>query len=82
MSQFIESYFKIISQKKPKMKFYSNLFKNQWAVYPLPFAYFYFETCEPESHITSLLDNKICGLYLSFNWLKYTYNVGIHKTIN
>ena len=81
MSQFIESYFKTIAQKKPKIKFYSNLFKNQWAVYPLPFAYFYFETCEPESHITSLLDNKICGLYLSFNWLKWTYIIGFYKTI-
>ncbi len=81
MSQFIESYFKIISQKKTKMKFYSSLFKNQWAVYPLPFAYFYFETCDPESHITSLLDNKICGVYLSFNWLKWTYNIGFYKSI-
>jgi hypothetical protein len=82
MSQFIESYFKIISQKKTKMKFYSNLFKNQWAVYPLPFAYLYFETCEPESHITSLLDNKVCSIYLSFNWLKWTYNIGFYKRIN
>ena len=61
MSQFIESYFKTTSPKKTKLKFYSNLFKNQWAVYPLPFAYLYFETCEPESHKT-LLDNKILDL--------------------
>ena len=39
------------------MKFSSHLFKNQWAVYPLPFAYLYFETCEPESH-KKLLENK------------------------
>ena len=81
MSQFIESYFKIITHKKNRMKFYSNLFKNQWTLYPLPFVYIYFDTCHPESHRT-LLDNKICGLYLSFNWLKWTYNVGFHKTLN
>ena len=81
MSQFIESYSKIVTPKKTKMKFSSHLFKNQWAVYPLPFAYLYFETCEPESHKT-LLENKICAAYLSFNWLKWTYNIGIYKPIN
>ena len=81
MSQFIESYFKTTSPKKTKMKFYSDLFKNQWAVYPLPFAHLYFETCEPESHVP-LLKNKICSVYLSFNWLKWTYNIGFYKRIN
>lgn len=82
MSQFIESYFKTtISQKKNKMKFSSHTFKNQWVVYPLPFAYIYFETCEPESH-KSLFKNKICAVYLSFNWLKWTYNIGFYKPIN
>jgi hypothetical protein len=80
MSQFIESYFKTTLPKQRNMKFHSSLFKNQWAVYPLPFVYFYFETCEPESHRT-LLDNKLCGIYLSFNWLKWTYNIGFHKTL-
>jgi len=80
MSQFIESYFKTTSPKKSNMKFSSHLFKNQWAVYPLPFAYIYFETCEPDSHKT-LLENKICAVYLSFNWLKWTWNVGIYKPI-
>jgi hypothetical protein len=80
MSQFIESYFKTTLPKQRNMKFHSSLFKNQWAVYPLPFAYFYFETCEPESHRT-LLDNKLCGIYLSFNWLKWTYNIGFYKPI-
>ena len=81
MSQFIESYFKIITHKKNKMKFHANLHRNQWLVYPLPFVYFYFETCQPDSHI-SIWKNKICGVYLSFNWLKWTYNIGLHKTIN
>ena len=80
MSQFIESYFKTTLPKQRNMKFHSSLFKNQWAVYPLPFVYFYFETCEPESHRT-LLDNKLCGIYLSFNWLKWTYNIGFYKPI-
>ena len=81
MSQFIESYFKIITHKKNRMKFHANLHRNQWSIYPLPFVYFYFETCQPDSHV-SIWKNKICGLYLSMNWLKYTYNIGIHKTIN
>ena len=81
MSQFIESYFKIITHKKNKMKFHANLHRNQWLVYPLPFLYIYFETCQPDSHV-SIWKNKICGIYLSFNWLKYTYNIGFHKTIN
>jgi hypothetical protein len=81
MSQFIESYFKTTLPKKSNMKFHSSLFKNQWAVYPLPFAYLYFETCEPESHITSLLDNKLCAVYLSFNWLKWTYTIGFFKKL-
>ena len=81
MSQFIESYFKIITHKKNRMKFHANLHRNQWSIYPLPLVYFYFETCQPDSHI-SIWKNKICGIYLSFNWLKYTYNIGIHKTIN
>jgi len=82
MSQFIESYFKTtISPKKVKMKFSSHTFKNQWAVYPLPFAYIYFETCEPESH-KSLFKNKICAVYLSFKWLKWTYNIVFYKPIN
>lgn len=82
MSQFIESYFKTItSPKKIKMKFYSHTFKNQWVVYPLPFVYIYFETCEPESHVP-LLKNKICAVYLSFNWLKWTSNIGFFKPIN
>jgi hypothetical protein len=80
MSQFIESYFKTTLPKQRNMKFHSSLFKNQWAVYPLPFVYFYFETCEPESH-KSLLQNKICAVYLSFNWLKWTYNIGLFKRI-
>ena len=81
MSQFIKSYFTTISQKNTKMKFYSNLFKNQWAIYPLPFAYLYFETCHPDSHV-SFWKNKICGIYLSFNWLKWTYNIGLFKPLN
>ena len=81
MSQFIESYFKIITHKKNKMKVHANLHRNQWLVYPLPFLYIYFETCQPDSHI-SIWKNKICGVYLSFNWLKHNYNIGIHKTIN
>jgi hypothetical protein len=80
MSQFIESFTNSLKPKK-NMKFYSHLLKNQWTLYPLPFVYIYFDTCHPESHRT-LLDNKICGLYLSFNWLKWTYNVGFHKTLN
>ena len=80
MSQFIESYFKTTTPKKSNMKLSSSLFKNQWAVYPLPFAYFYFETREPESY-KSLFQNKICAVYLSFNWLKWTYNIGFYKPI-
>jgi hypothetical protein len=79
MSQFIASYFKT-PEKKSSMKFHSNLHKNQWAVYPLPFAYLYFETCHPDSHIP-LLENKICGVYLSFNFLKWTWNIGLYKPI-
>ena len=81
MSQFIESYFKIIAHKKNKMKFHANLHRNQWLVYPLPFLYIYFETCQPDSHV-SIWKNKICGIYLSFNWLKWTYNIGFYKPIN
>ena len=81
MSQFIESYFKTTLPKQRNVKLSSNLFKNQWAVYPLPFVYLYFETCEPESH-KSLFQNKICAVYLSFNWLKWTYNIGFYKPIN
>jgi hypothetical protein len=80
MSQFISSYVKTINPK-PKMKFHANLHRNQWLIYPLPFVYFYFETCQPDSHV-SIWKNKICGVYLSFNWLKWTYNIGFHKTIN
>jgi hypothetical protein len=80
MSQFIKSYFNTTPQKKFYMKFYSHLFTNQWSVYPLPFAFMYFETCEPESHLP-LLKNKICAVYLSFNWLKWTYNIGFFKKI-
>jgi hypothetical protein len=80
MSQFIESFTNSLKPKK-NMKFYSHLLKNQWVIYPLPFAYFYFETCNPDSHVP-FLKNKICAIYLSFNWLKWTYNVGFHKTIN
>jgi hypothetical protein len=81
MSQFIKSYFLTTPQKNTIMKFYSNTHKNQWAVFPLPFAYFYFETCHPDSHVP-LLKNKICGLYLSFNFLKWTWNVGFFKPLN
>ena len=82
MSEFIVSFFEPFKPKpKTKMKFYSHSYKNQWAIYPLPFVYIYFETCSPESHVT-LLKNKICGLYLSFNWLKWTYNVGFFKSIS
>lgn len=79
MSQFIESYFKT-TQKKTKMKIYSHLFKNQWQVYPIPFVYFYYETFHPESH-RPLLKNPPCGIYLSFNWLKWTYIIGLSKEI-
>ena len=81
MSQFIVSYTRMAfnPQENKKMKFKSYLFKNQWAFFPLPFAYFYLETCDPESHVP-FLKNKICGIYLSFNWLKYTFNVGCHKS--
>lgn len=80
MSQFISSYVES-SNPKPKMKFHANLYRNQWSLYPLPFAYFYFDTCHPDSHV-SIWKNKICGVYLSINWLKYTYNIGFYKTIN
>ena len=79
MSQFIVSYFKTI-EKKPNMKLHTSLTRNQWAIYPLPFAYLYFETCEPESHLP-LLKNKICAVYLSFNWLKWTYTIGFFKKL-
>ena len=80
MSQFISSYVESTNSKS-KMKFQANLHRNQWSIYPLPFAYIYFETCQPDSHI-SIWKNKICGVYLSMNWLKHTYNIGFHKTIN
>jgi hypothetical protein len=81
MSQFIESYFKtLIPPKKIKMKFYSHTYKNQWSVFPIPFVYLYFDTCHPESH-RRLRDNPICGVYLSFNWLKWTFIVGFFKPI-
>ena len=79
MSQFISSYV-ASSNPKPKMKFYANLHRNQWSLYPLPFAYIYFETCSPDSHV-SVWKNKICGVYLSMNWLKHTYNIGFFKPI-
>ena len=81
MSQFIKSYFLTTPQKNTIMKFHSIIHRNQWTIYPLPFAYLYFETCNPDSHVP-FLKNKICGVYLSFNWLKWTYNIGLHKTIN
>ena len=37
------SYFTTIPQKNTKMKFHSIIHRNQWAVYPLPFVYLYFE---------------------------------------
>ena len=77
MSEFIKSYFST-PQKKTKMKFYSHLSKNQWQVYPLPFVYFYYETFDPESH-KPLFMNKPHGFYLSFNWLKWTYVIGLYK---
>ena len=79
MSKFIESYF-TTPQKKTRMKLYYELSKNQWQVYPLPFVYLYFETFHPESH-RPLFMNKPCGVYLSFNWLKWTYVVGLHKKL-
>jgi len=80
MSKFISSFIESINPK-PKMKLYSKLHRNQWLLYPIPFISFYFETCQPDAHI-SIWRNKICGLYLSFNWLKHTYNIGFQKTIN
>ena len=79
MSKFIESYF-TTPQKKIQMKIYSHLSKNQWAVFPLPFAYIYFETKHPESHVP-LLKNELSGFYISFNFLKWTYILGIYKKI-
>jgi len=81
MSKFISSYFSTTTKKNKMMKLYSRIHTNQWSVFPLPFAYVYFETCNPQSHFP-LLKNKICGLYLSFNWLKWTYNIGVFKPIN
>jgi hypothetical protein len=80
MSQFIKSYYNTISKKKLLMKFHSHTYKNQWAIYPLPFAYIYFETCHPDSHV-SFWKNEICGAYLSFNWIKWTWNVGLFKSL-
>jgi hypothetical protein len=80
MSEFIVSFVES-SNPKPKMKFHAKLHRNQWSLYPIPFVNFYFETCHPDAHV-SIWKNKICGVYLSMNWLKYTYNIGFHKTIN
>ena len=80
MSQFIVSYFNA-SSKKTNMKFHSRIHRNQWAIYPIPFAYFYFETRDPDSHV-SFWKNKICAAYLSFNWIKWTYNIGFFKPLN
>jgi hypothetical protein len=79
MSEFISSFIESVNPK-PKMKFHTNLHRNQWSLYPLPFVYFYFETCHPDAHV-SIWKNKICGIYLSFNWFKHTYNIGFHKRI-
>ena len=80
MSEFIVSFVES-SNPKPKMKFQANLHRNQWSLYPIPFVNFYFETCHPDAHV-SFWKNKICGVYLSLNWLKHTYNIGFHKTLN
>ena len=81
MSEFISSYFSTTTKKNKIMKLHSRMHTNQWAIYPLPFAYLYFETCHPDSHV-SFWKNKICGIYLSFNWLKWTYNIGLFKPLN
>ena len=63
------------------MKLHSKVYTNQWAFYPLPFVYIYLETAHPESHVP-FLKNKLSGVYLSFNWLKWSYNLGFFKPLN
>jgi hypothetical protein len=62
------------------MKFHYHSYKNQWAIYPIPFAFIYFESCEPESHLP-LLKHRICGIYLSLNWLRNSVTIGFCKRI-
>lgn len=80
MSKFIKSYFELPKQKK-HMKFYSDISKHPWQFYPLPFVYIYFDMHHPNFH-RRFWKNKTHGLYLSLNWLKYTYVIGFYKTLN
>ena len=81
MSQFIVSFVDSINPKpNKKMKFYYHLSTQQWAVHIIPVIDFYFETCEPENH-EKFWNSKICGLYLSFSWLRQSFVFGVYRKL-
>ena len=82
MSRFIKSYTNITSNTESflKMKLYSHLFTEAWAFHIIPSVHLYFETNSPLSH-GKIWKKGLNGLYLSLQWGKWLYTVGITKKI-
>lgn len=62
------------------MKLYSNFSHETWAFHIIPSIHLYFETNSPLSH-RNIWKKGLNGLYLSLQWGKCLYTVGIYKKI-
>ena len=82
MSRFIKSYTDITFRKNPfiKIGFYSDLFIQQWAFHIIPSIHLYFESRHPFNH-GKIWNTGISSLYLSLQWGKWLYTIGIYKKL-
>ena len=62
------------------MKFYHSFFKQKWTFHIIPSIHLYFDSHSPFEHKRFWQDG-ISGLYLSFQWGKWLFTIGLHKEI-
>lgn len=77
MSQYITSYTKDrINQKDMGLHF--SKFKFKWQFVIIPVIRLYFESHDPSNH-RRIWQTGFSGLYLSIEWLRWSFTFGIFK---
>jgi hypothetical protein len=78
MSKFFTSFTKNTHKTKNKMKLHYSSFTNKWTFHIIPTIHLFFDSHSPFEHKRFLKDG-LAGLYLSFQWGKWLFTIGLHK---
>lgn len=62
------------------MKFYYSKFIHKWSFHLIPSIHLYVETNSPLEH-QRLIKDGVNGIYLSLQWGKWLFTIGLYKKL-